>query len=199
MKKRNIGILLFDDAEVLDFAGPFEVFSVTSELNNFDPFEVFTVSETIKPIRAVNGLSVNPTFDFKRCPNIDILIIAGGSGTREQMENEILLDWIDTVHQQTEFTVSICSGSRLLGVLGLLDGKPYCTHHEVYEHMKEIAPTGMPQYNKRFVNTDKLYTSGGISAGIDLSFHLVEQLLGEKTAERTATYMEYDRRTKGDG
>ena len=192
--KRNVGILLFDDAEVLDFAGPFEVFSVTSELNNFEPFNVFTVAERLEPVRAVNGLSVNPTYDFSNCPNIDILIIAGGSGTRKQMGNSKMLDWIDRVHQKTEFTLSICSGARLLGVLGLLDGKPYCTHHEVYEHMKEIVPNGMPQYEKRFVKTGKVYTSGGISAGIDLSFHLVEQLLGKKTAEHTATYMEYDRK-----
>ncbi len=192
--KRNVGILLFEDAEVLDFAGPFEVFSVTSELNNFEPFNVFTVAERLEPIRAVNGLSVNPTYDFSNCPNIDILIIAGGSGTRKQMGNSKMVDWIERAHQKTEFTMSICSGARLLGVLGLLDNKPYCTHHEVYEHMKEIVPNGMPQYEKRFVKTGKVYTSGGISAGIDLSFHLVEKLLGKKTAENTATYMEYDRK-----
>lgn len=190
--KRNVGILLFDDAEVLDFAGPFEVFSVTSELNNFEPFNVFTVAEEQEPIRAVNGLSVNPTYSIKTCPKIDILIISGGSGTRAQMENTALLAWIGSVHEQTELTVSICSGSRLLGVLGLLDGKPYCTHHEVYGHMKEIVPFGMPQLDKRFVQSDKLFTSGGISAGIDLSFHIVSQLLGQETAESTANYMEYN-------
>ena len=192
MTKRNIGILLFDDAEVLDFAGPFEVFSVTSELNNFEPFNVFTVAEEQVPIRAVNGLSVNPTYSFNSCPKIDILIISGGSGTRAQMENTALLAWIGSIHQHTELTLSICSGSRLLGVLGLLDGKPYCTHHDVYEHMKEIVPNGLPQMDKRFIQSGKLFTSGGISAGIDLSFHIVSQLLGQDTAERTASYMEYD-------
>ena len=192
-KRRNIGILIFDDAEVLDFAGPFEVFSVTSELNNYEPFDVFTVGEKLAPIRAINGLSVNPTYDFSNCPNIDILIIAGGSGSRKLMENKNVLDWIDKVHKETEFTVSICSGSRLLGVLGLLNDQPYCTHHQVYEDMKEIVPSGKPQLKQRFINTGKIYTSGGISAGIDLSFHLVEKLLGEKVANETATYMEYNR------
>ena len=192
-KKRNIGILIFDNAEVLDFAGPFEVFSVTSELNNLEPFNVFTVAEKSTPISAVNGLSLNPKYDFNNCPRIDILIIAGGSGTRKLMQNKKVLDWIDTVHQKTELTISICSGARLLGLLGLLDDKPYCTHHEVYEHMKEIVPTGMPQQQLRFVNAGKIYTSGGISAGIDLSFHIVKKLLGEKTTKQTATYMEYDR------
>ncbi|MEO1712924.1 MAG: DJ-1/PfpI family protein [Bacteroidota bacterium] len=195
-KKRNVGILLFDEAEVLDFAGPFEVFSVTSELNNFEPFEVFTVSEHLAPISAVNGLSVNPKYDFESCPDLDILIIAGGNGTRKLAENQKVLDWIERVHQNTEFTLSICSGSRMLGKLGLLDGKPYCTHHQVYDHMQMMVPTGIPQPDLRFVNTGRIFTSGGISAGIDLSFHLVEKLLGTQTAEQTAAYMEYDWKPK---
>ena len=82
----------------------------------------------------------------------------------------------------------------LLGRLGLLNGKPFCTHHTIYEKMKEIVPSGVPQKNERFVKTEKIYTSGGISAGIDLSFYLIEKLLGDKIAEKTATYMEYERK-----
>jgi transcriptional regulator GlxA family with amidase domain len=188
-KKRNVGILIFDNAEVLGFAGPFEVFSVTSELNNFELFDVFTVGEKSTPIGAVNGLSVNPRYNFNNCPRIDVLIIAGGSGTRKLMKNKKVLDWIDKVHQKTELTISICSGARLLGLLGLLDDKPYCTDHEVYEHMKEIVPTGKPQQKQRFIKAGRIYSSGGI----DLSFHIVEKLLGEKTTKQTATYMEYNR------
>ena len=270
-KKRNVGILIFDNAEVLGFAGPFEVFSVTSELNNFELFDVFTVGEKSTPIGAVNGLSVNPRYNFNNCPRIDVLIIAGGSGTRKLMKNKKVLDWIDKVHQKTELTISICSGARLLGLLGLLDDKPYCTDHEVYEHMKEIVPTGKPQQKQRFI-IDVLIIAGGSgtrklmknkkvldwidkvhqkteltisicsgarllgllgllddkpyctdhevyehmkeivptgkpqqkqrfikagriysSGGIDLSFHIVEKLLGEKTTKQTATYMEYNR------
>ncbi|MGD1961598.1 MAG: DJ-1/PfpI family protein [Fulvivirga sp.] len=191
-KKRNIGILIFDDAEVLDFAGPFEVFSVTSELNNFEPFDVFTVGENLEPISAVNGLSVNPKYGFNNAPHIDILIIAGGTGTRKVIENTTVLNWVDKVHQKTEFTLSICSGSRLLGKLGILDHQPYCTHHLVYEDLKKLVPTGQPQPEKRYVNAGKTYTSGGISAGIDLSFHLVQRLLGEEIAKQTADYMEYN-------
>ena len=192
-KKRNIGILIFDDAEVLDFAGPFEVFSVTSELNNFEPFDVFSVGENLEPISAVNGLSVNPKYGFNNAPHIDILIIAGGTGTRKVIENTTVLNWVDKVHQKTEFTLSICSGSRLLGKLGILDHQPYCTHHLVYEDLKKLVPTGQPQPERRYVNAGKTYTSGGISAGIDLSFHLVERLLGEEIAKQTADYMEYTR------
>ncbi|MEL6306438.1 MAG: DJ-1/PfpI family protein [Bacteroidota bacterium] len=194
MRKRNVGILIFDGAEVLDFAGPFEVFAVTSEINDFGLFDVFTVSESLEPVSAVNGLSVNPDYDYTNCPQLDILILSGGSGTRELMQNQKTLDWISKVHQNTEITVSICSAARLLAVLELLHEQPYCTHHLVYDHLQELVPTGIPQKDKRFVNSGKIYTSGGISAGIDVSFHIVEKLHGTVTAEKTAAYMEYDRR-----
>jgi transcriptional regulator GlxA family with amidase domain len=192
-KKRNVGILIFENAEVLDFAGPFEVFSVSSELNDFQFFDVFTVAENLDPVIAVNGFSVNPKYAFTNCPNIDILIIAGGSGTRKIMDNQNTLEWVRSVHQKAELTVSICSGARLLGSLGLLDGKSYCTHQGVYDHMKEIVPSGHPRPDKRFVNAGNIYSSGGISAGIDVSFHIVEKLLGEEIAGETANYMEYHR------
>ncbi|WP_456437257.1 DJ-1/PfpI family protein [Psychroserpens sp.] len=189
--KKNVGILIFDGVEVLDFAGPFEVFAITSGINDFNLFNVFTVSKELKPISAVNDLSVNPKFDLKNCPQIDILIIPGGSGTLKQMEDKEVLNWIKRIHQDTEFTLSICSGSRLLGILGLLDNQKYCTHKEVYSHMAEIVPSGLPQKNKRFVSFGKIYTSAGISAGIDLSFHIVEKLYGTIVKEQTAEYMEY--------
>ncbi|MEW7291925.1 DJ-1/PfpI family protein [Aquimarina sp. 2304DJ70-9] len=190
--KRNVGILIFDNAEVLDFAGPFEVFSVSSEIHNHELFNVFCVAKNLEPVSAVNGLSVNPQYSFENAPKIDILIIAGGEGTKKLIQDKDVLSWLKKTHKETELTLSICSGSRLLGVLGELDNKPYCTHHQVYENMKEIVPTGKPQESKRFVNAGKIYTSGGISAGIDLSFHIVNMLHGEKVADRTAEYMEYD-------
>ena len=191
-KKRNVAILIFDEAEVLDFAGPFEVFSVTSELRNYEPFRVFTISETTNPIKAVNGLTIIPDYATTDHPPIDILIIAGGSGTKRLLTNSSVLGWIEKIQATSEYTLSICSAARLLGKLGLLNGKPFCTHHEVYDHLKEIAPNALPQKDKRFVQSgERLYTSGGISAGIDLSFHIVEKLLGSEAARQTATYMEY--------
>ncbi len=189
--KRNVGILIFKEAEVLDFAGPFEVFSVASEVHNFELFNVFTVAKSKTPISAVNGLSVNPDYTFEDHPHIDILIIAGGSGTRPLLDDRHTLDWVEHINQSTEITISICSGARLLAKLGLLDGKPYCTHHQVYDHLKELVPTGLPQQDKRFVNAFKIYTSGGISAGIDLSFHIVGELYGKEVVQATAEYMEY--------
>jgi len=191
--RKNVAIFIFNDAEVLDFAGPFEVFSVTSQLNDGRFFNVFTISKDKSPIRAVNGLSVNADYDFNNHPPVDILIISGGQGSRQLILDIDTLDWVKRVHSNTELTLSICSGARLLGKLGLLNNRPYCTHHEVYGHLSEIAPTGLPQREKRFVRSDdKIFTSGGITAGIDLSFHIVETLLGKETAEKTSYYMEYE-------
>lgn len=189
--KKNVAILIYDDAEVLDFSGPFEVFSVASQLHDHSFFNVFTIAKEQIPISAVNGLSVLPKHDFKNSPKIDILIISGGQGSKPLLEDTETLNWVRKIHQSTELTLSICSGSRVLGILGLLDHQPFCTHHEVYEDMQRIVPTGKPQKNERFTNSGKIYTSGGISAGIDLSFHIVEKLHGKKVADRTARYMEY--------
>lgn len=194
MKKLNVGILIFNDAEVLDFAGPFEVFSVCSELQNDALFNVFTVAKVLAPVSAVNGLSVNPKYSFSSAPQIDILIISGGNGTKQQMLDNETLKWIAGIHATTLYTVSICSGARLLGLLGLLDDKPYCTHKDVYEHMQAIVPNGIPKPEMRFVQHDKIFTSGGISAGIDLSFHIIGLLHGSKIVEKTASYMEYELR-----
>ena len=190
--KKNVGILLFDDAEVLDFAGPFEVFSVTSQINNVEPFRIFTLSKDGKMISAVNGLQVQPDFSISNHPEIDILILSGGQGTRALLKDPEILEWINATYQSASLTLSICSASRLVGKLGILDNKHFCTHHEVYDHMREIAPLSIPQNSMRFVqSTERLFTSGGISAGIDLSFYTVANLLGEETALRTAKYMEY--------
>lgn len=190
---KNVGILIFDDAEVLDFAGPFEVFSVTNQINAERPFNVFTISKSGGIVSAVNGLRVQPDYSIDNHPKIDILIISGGQGTRSILGDRQLLDWISRIYASAGLTLSICSASRLVGKLGLLNDKCFCTHHEVYEHMAEIAPLALPQPEKRFTqSTDKLFTSGGISAGIDLSFHVISTLLGDAVAVRTAEYMEYN-------
>ena len=190
--KKTVGIFIFDNAEVLDFAGPFEVFSVTSELNNFELFDVFTVAKTKDPISAVNGLSVNPKYDFSDCPKVDILILAGGDGTNQAILDKEVIDWINKTNQETEITMSICSGSRFLAKIGVLDHNSYCTHHQVYDDMQKLVSSGKPVTDKRFVQSNsKTYTSGGISAGIDLSFHIVEKIHGKKIVEKTAKYMEY--------
>jgi len=191
-EKRTVGILIFDQVEVLDFAGPFEVFAVSSQLYNQDLFEVKLIAKTKESITAVNGLSVNPHYSFEDAPELDILILPGGSGAGAVVKDAETLKWVDQVMAKTELTMSVCTGAAILAKLGHLDHKPYCTHHTVYAFTQHLAPTAMPEKGKRFVqSSEKVYTSAGISAGIDLSFHIVKQLHGEEVTQQTAQYMEY--------
>ncbi|MCX7920473.1 MAG: DJ-1/PfpI family protein [Clostridia bacterium] len=191
MQVYNVGIFLFNNVELLDFAGPYEVFTVTSELNDYKLFSVFTVSQNGKEIKSVNGLKILPDFSFCNHPNIDILIIPGGAGTKSEMLKEGVLEWIKENHNNSKITMSVCSGARLLGKLGLLDGLECTTHHEVMGHLREIAPKAIIKTDNRFIDNGKLSTSAGISAGIDLSLHITEKLYGVDIANKTRMYMEY--------
>mgnify|MGYP000848789803 FL=1 len=191
-KKLNVGVLIFNQADVPNFAGPFEVFAICSELQNRALFNVFTVAKTLSSINAVNGLSVKPSYSFLNVPKIDVLIISGGAGTRRLMADKKTLNWINKIHKATTFTLSFCSGARLLAVLNLLDSKPYCTHRGVYNHLKEIVSNGIPKPKKRFVqSSEKIFTSEGISAGIDMSLHIIELLYTKTMAKETEHNMEY--------
>lgn len=190
MKKRNVAIFLFDDVEVLDFAGPFEVFAVTTELNNYEPFNVYTVAAEKTPVRAVNGLSVNPDYSVADCPMPDLLIIPGGVGSRQVIKSNELVAWVKDTEGR-ELTLSVCTGSLVLAKAGLLAGRRATTHHEVYDFLGELAPDAVVDRDSRFVDEGDVITSGGISAGIDMSFYVVEKLLGREICDRTRIYMEY--------
>ncbi len=191
MQKYNIGILLFNGVEVLDFAGPFEVFSVTSELSGFNFIDTFTVGVGGPEIMAKNGLRVVADYNLENHPKISILVVPGGDGTKKLVENMYVTDWVKKVNEDTLYTTSVCSGARLLAKAGLLDKHEATTHHEVFEDIKRLAPTAKLLEGRRFVHSGKIITAGGISAGIDMSLYLVKILLGEKTVVRTKKYMEY--------
>ncbi|HEX3048220.1 MAG TPA: DJ-1/PfpI family protein [Bacillota bacterium] len=187
----NVGIFLFHQVELLDFAGPYEVFSVTAELNNYQLFQVFTITEDGGGIQTVNGLTVSPDYSFENHPPIDILIIPGGVGTKDEMNKPRVLDWLMKNYKSSKSTLSVCSGARLLGRLGLLDRVESITHHEVIPHLQEIAPQTIINRQRRFIDNGKIMTSAGISAGIDLSLYVVEKLYGEAIKNKTVLYMEY--------
>ncbi len=189
--KREVAILVFEDAEVLDFSGPFEVFAVTSELNDDRLFDVNLVARDRNPVRSINGMQVLPNRSCAEMPAPQVLVIAGGSGSRRAMHDPDLLAWTAQAVRSAEVVLSVCSGSRLLAALGLLAGKPFTTHHQVFDHLLEIEPTAQPVREARFVDTGRIITTGGISAGIDGAFHVVARLHGADVAERTAGYMEY--------
>ncbi|MBU2511094.1 DJ-1/PfpI family protein [bacterium] len=193
MKRRNTAILIFDDVEVLDFAGPFEVFSVTDELSDYQRLNVYTVAREDQPITTRNGLSVNPKYTIKNAPKPDILIIPGGEGTREVIEQGDVITWIFQNAVSAEKVFSVCSGALLLAKAGLLKGLKATTHYQVFDVLESIAPDTRIIKGQRFVDNGKIATSAGISAGIDLSLYVIEQMFGAEIADSTADYMEYRR------
>jgi transcriptional regulator GlxA family with amidase domain len=191
--QRNLGILIFNEVEVLDFCGPFEVFSVTGRKQDPTPFKVYTIAESEGPVLARNGLSVNPAYTIHNCPTPDILVVPGGYGTRREMHNTTLINWIREVFPRTELTLSVCTGALLLAKAGLLDGLKATTHHNAMDELRGvIQPTTEIQPDKRFVDNGKIVLSGGISAGIDAALYVVARLLGNDEARATAEHMEYD-------
>lgn len=193
MGKRHTAILLFDDVEVLDFAGPFEVFSVTNELHDYAILDVYTVARNKVPVRARNGLSVNPDFSMAEAPRPAFLIVPGGYGTRQVLNQPDVISWIKEAAENAEKVMSVCTGSLLLAKAGLLEGLRATTHHQVLELLTQLAPNTQIVRGERFVDNGKIITSGGISAGIDMSLYVVELTYGEDAAEKTAAYMEYRR------
>jgi len=200
MKKINVGIFIFDEVEVLDFAGPFEVFSRTRLLkgaesrrsNDSAPFNPFTVSIDTKPLTATGGLKIIADYTFNNFPKIDILIVPGGYGTRTLLNNEILLKWIKAVSDKANITASVCTGSLLLAKAGLLEGKRATTHWGAIEALKSISKDIQVITERRVVN-DEIITSAGVSSGIDMAFMIVENLYGEEVASDTSKYIEFHR------
>ncbi len=191
IQTRNLAILLFDDAEVLDFCGPFEVFSVASRQTDPLAFNVFTVAEKMDAITARNGLSVNPDHSLADCPKPDVFLVPGGMGTRKEINNGPLIEWIKRTADGAELVLSVCTGALLLGKAGLLDGLDATTHHVAFDRLREIVPTATVYENRRFVDNGKVITSAGIAAGIDMSLHVVGRLFGADAAAETARHMEY--------
>jgi transcriptional regulator GlxA family with amidase domain len=187
-------IVLFDEVEVLDFAGPFEVFAVTGRRRKLEPFDVYTVAERLAPVSARNGLSLNPRHAFADCPPPDILLIPGGYGTRREMKNPMMLEWLARTAPGCELILSVCTGALVLGAAGLLDGREATTHFLAFDELRAVAPHATVREGQRIVDNGNLVLSAGVSAGIDMSLHVVARLLGVEVARETAHYMEYEGR-----
>lgn len=195
MKRQwKVGILLFDEVEVLDFAGPFEVFSVTTyEDFTTNAFHVSTVSETGERVMARNGLKVDPDYSFDHAPEFDIIVVPGGPGAKEtQVNNPRVIEWITDQMTKVKIMTSVCTGAFLLAKAGLLDGKEATTHWLSYEKFEESFPKVKLQRDVKFVDQGNILTSGGVSAGINLSLHIVQRLLGKELASNLARGIEYD-------
>lgn len=198
LKRLHVGILIFEDVEVLDFAGPYEVFSRTrlepgaasrrSEATA--PFRVFTVSDASGPVTATGGLKVTADFTLGTCPPIHILVVPGGFGTRPLLQDAALIDWIRHTSGQAHTTTSVCTGALLLAKAGLLEGRRATTHWGAHDLLAQTDPTVQVERKARFVD-DTIITSAGVSAGIDMAFYVVEKLAGKEVARETAHYIDY--------
>ncbi len=191
MQNYNVGILLYPQVELLDFTGPFEVFTATKDATGLDFFNVFTITAEEKSIVTKNGLEVISDYTFLFHPPIQILIIPGGDGSKEVIQLPAYLKWVQTVHENSMITASVCSGARILAKAGLLRDLTITTHHLVEEDVQSISPTTRIDNKQRFIEQGRLITSGGVSAGIDMSLYIIKKMLGGKTAEKTQKYLEY--------
>jgi len=193
MKNRfEVGIFIFNEADVLDFSGPFEVFSLT-EKNREKLFNVNLISEHGRLITARNGYKVMPSYDFSNHPDLDILIIPGGYGAEEiEIKNTIALKWITSQYEKVQILASVCTGALLLAECGILDNKKATTHWMDYDRLEQEYPKVNVIRKVKYVDEGKVLTSGGISSGINMCFHLIQRLFDADMAKFTAKRMEYD-------
>jgi transcriptional regulator GlxA family with amidase domain len=196
MNRKRVGILIFPDVEVLDFCGPYEVFSVTRldetrRMEEPSPFEVSLIAERADPVVATGGLRVIPDCTIDDCPALDILVIPGGWGTRKEIRNARILGWIADRGRQVETLTSVCTGSMLLGQAGLLEGRRATTHWAALDWMRQSFPAVTMSDDMHVVEDGHIFTSAGISAGIDMALRVVASHYGESVARETARRMEY--------
>ena len=196
MQTVRVGIVIYEDVEVLDFCGPFEVFSVArvnedKRREELSPFEPLLVAEGSGPVTATGGMQVLPHHSMANCPHLDILVVAGGWGFRHHMQNASLHTWLRDRAAQADTVAAVCTGSLLLSSAGLLDGLDATTHWRFLDSMRDTFPAVNVKYEKHFVHHGRVFTSAGISAGIDMSLKVVEHRFGEAVARATARHMEY--------
>ena len=186
----TVAILAFDGMEVLDYAGPYEVFNVAGELSG-GLFSVISVGVTATPVGR-GGFAVLPSCVLEEAPSFDILVVPGGQGTRVLLQDRRLLGWLQSAADQADLVVSVCTGALLLGAAGLLAELPATTHHDAYSELAAVSPTTVLQPGRRFVrSSERVRTSAGVSAGIDLSLAVIEELAGEPLRQQVADEMEW--------
>lgn len=177
---------------MLDFSGPFEVFSTASRISKSPgAFNVFLVSETGDTVSARGGFSINPTYGFSNHPPIDVLIIVGGVHS-EEMRKPNVLNWVKEKSIKAKLVASVCTGVFLLAEARVLSTQNVTTHWEDIPSLRESYPTLNVLENQRWVDEGNIITSGGISAGIDMSLYLVSKIATKELAENTAKQMEYE-------
>ena len=185
---RTVAIVLFENAEELDWAGPWEVFTMLKQLEP-GSCDVLSVSEHGGEVRCAKGLRVLADYDFSTCPPPDVVLVPGGNGTRKEMENPAMLAFVRQAAKTAEVMTSVCTGSFVLWGAGLLAGKRATTHWGSMEYLRKCE--GVTVVEERWVDEGAVITAAGVSAGIDMSLHLVGKLWSPLIARRVQKAMEY--------
>ena len=194
IKPISVGIFIFNDVDVLDFTGPFEVFFITRKQEGGEKqylYSVCLIGLTDGTITTRGGMDVKPHFSINSHPQLDRLIIPGGYGTRTLMHDESLINWLGSFNPRSTRLASVCTGSLLLASAGHLDGKSATTHWTVLDMMEETFPKVKVDRNRHVIIDEEVFTSAGISAGIDLALQMVRLDFGDLQANWTARHMEY--------
>jgi len=182
------GILIFDGVEELDFVGPWEVFGSAAMKKPGD--KVVTFAPELRPVRCAKGLLVTPDAAIEDAPNLDVLIIPGGKGTRVLLNDEDVLDWVREKSRVARFTTSVCTGSMVLNAAGLLSGKRAITHWSCYDELRAIAPVEVVE-GARYVIEGNIITAAGVSAGIDMALYVLGKIYDPAFARDVQKYIEY--------
>jgi transcriptional regulator GlxA family with amidase domain len=175
-------------ANVIDLAGPWEVFQDAAVNHGAARFELFTVAESTQPVSASGGLTITPTYSYEESPRPHVVVVPAHGTT------DGTLSWLRRVDRQADLVMSVCTGAYVLGQAGLLDGKTATTHHQSYDDFQATFPKVRLVRGRRFVEHEHLATAGGLTSGIDLALRVVERYLGRDAVARTAAFMEYQRR-----
>ncbi len=186
---RNVAIVIWPGAEILDFAGPTEVFAAARGPNG-SLFNVYTVAADEQPVLTQGVVTIVPEYTIENCPEPDIFVLPGG-GTRSPLSNPKMIDWVRQTAEDAEIAMSVCTGAFVLASADLLEGKEATTYHGAIEGLRMIAPNTVVYDDQRWVDNGNVVTTAGVSAGIDGSLHVVGRLCGDDIAQATADYMEY--------
>jgi transcriptional regulator GlxA family with amidase domain len=186
-KHPTVGLVLFEGAEELDWAGPWEVFTVAGMNGDL---KTVTIGES-SPATSAKGLRVLPDHTLEDAPHLDVVMVPGGLATRQKRDDPRLVGWLRERCADADWVTSVCTGAHLLEAAGQLDGRKATTHWAALDELGERADVEVVR-GERYVVDGNVATAAGVSAGIDLSLWLVGELLGDETAQTTALFMEYD-------
>jgi transcriptional regulator GlxA family with amidase domain len=186
----TLGVLLFDGAEELDFVGPWEVFTMAALQR--DDVQVVALAERSAPIRCAKGLRVLPDHTLADAPDLDVVLVPGGQGTRREVENPVLIEWLQKVEPGAAWMTSVCTGSLLLCEAGFATGRAVTTHWAFVASLRERYPDVRVRDDVRYVRAGRLVTAAGVSAGIDMALWLTGQLWGTDVARNTQRAMQYE-------